>query len=340
MAHTSGLFYFLLTIKKNSSIIAYKDLKDSKGHSKTSTINVKTSEEPFTMNVDDSFVDSSLCVNLVKGLAYMDYSRLGVRVKVSHTHALKTVKVTINGRENTLKNIDQYASEFTFIDSNKIEKVGDVVIGFYAVDVNGREDSHSITYKTYKIIEPPVKPTIKYEVTPGLFLSEGEKIVFSGESADISNYQVIYALESCDVINATSFCNNHADSYMHDKGTLTSNLNNNASGTIRYCILKDFGVDKDATIVTYDSNNSRKFHIHPQEPDHINSRFYALQFLKDAKPGDKIYISKAENTTKIIKLRKEHGLSQEDLGNAINVSRQAITKWESGEGTPDIDNLI
>ena len=42
---------------------------------------------------------------------------------------------------------------------------------------------------------------------------------------------------------------------------------------------------------------------------------------------------------KIKELRKKKGLSQEELANSLNVSRQAITKWESGEGTPDIDNL-
>ncbi len=42
---------------------------------------------------------------------------------------------------------------------------------------------------------------------------------------------------------------------------------------------------------------------------------------------------------KIKELRKKKGLSQEELANELNVSRQAITKWESGTGKPDIDNL-
>ena len=43
---------------------------------------------------------------------------------------------------------------------------------------------------------------------------------------------------------------------------------------------------------------------------------------------------------KIRTLRKNAGLSQEQLGEKINVSRQAITKWESGDGLPDIYNLV
>ena len=38
--------------------------------------------------------------------------------------------------------------------------------------------------------------------------------------------------------------------------------------------------------------------------------------------------------------RKQLGLSQEKLAEELHISRQAITKWESGAGTPDIANLM
>ena len=38
-------------------------------------------------------------------------------------------------------------------------------------------------------------------------------------------------------------------------------------------------------------------------------------------------------------LRKSNNLTQEELAEKLNVSRQAITKWESGLGTPDISNI-
>lgn len=42
---------------------------------------------------------------------------------------------------------------------------------------------------------------------------------------------------------------------------------------------------------------------------------------------------------KLKRIRKENNLTQEELSEKLNVSRQAITKWESGEGIPDIENL-
>ena len=34
------------------------------------------------------------------------------------------------------------------------------------------------------------------------------------------------------------------------------------------------------------------------------------------------------------------GLSQEELANRLNVSRQTISKWEVGDSTPDMEKLI
>ena len=39
-------------------------------------------------------------------------------------------------------------------------------------------------------------------------------------------------------------------------------------------------------------------------------------------------------------LRRKNGLSQEDFAEKINVSRQAVSKWERNEAYPDIENLL
>ena len=43
---------------------------------------------------------------------------------------------------------------------------------------------------------------------------------------------------------------------------------------------------------------------------------------------------------KLIKLRKSSGLSQEELGNKLNIARQTVSKWELGETTPEMDKLV
>lgn len=42
---------------------------------------------------------------------------------------------------------------------------------------------------------------------------------------------------------------------------------------------------------------------------------------------------------KIMKLRKQQGWSQEDLAIRLDISRQSVSKWESGRGCPSIDSL-
>ena len=43
---------------------------------------------------------------------------------------------------------------------------------------------------------------------------------------------------------------------------------------------------------------------------------------------------------RIQNLRKSKGMSQEELADAAGVSRQAVSKWESEQSTPDLDKVI
>ena len=43
---------------------------------------------------------------------------------------------------------------------------------------------------------------------------------------------------------------------------------------------------------------------------------------------------------KIMELRKKKGWSQEQLGERLEISRQSVSKWESGASIPDLDKIV
>ena len=43
---------------------------------------------------------------------------------------------------------------------------------------------------------------------------------------------------------------------------------------------------------------------------------------------------------KILSLRTERGMSQDDLAEKLDVSRQSVSKWETAQSTPDLDKII
>ena len=47
-----------------------------------------------------------------------------------------------------------------------------------------------------------------------------------------------------------------------------------------------------------------------------------------------------EIAERLQKLRRKNGYSQEQTAELLGISRQAVSKWESGQGKPDLDNLV
>lgn len=43
---------------------------------------------------------------------------------------------------------------------------------------------------------------------------------------------------------------------------------------------------------------------------------------------------------KLYAVRKKAGMTQNDLAEKLNVSRQAVSRWEMGTAMPDVDNLV
>lgn len=56
-------------------------------------------------------------------------------------------------------------------------------------------------------------------------------------------------------------------------------------------------------------------------------------------PGG-VKMTNMDLSEKIVKLRKNNNLTQEQLAEQLNVSRQSVSKWESGQAAPDIDKIV
>ena len=265
----------------------------------TATLSVTFEEEKKFLSIQDSYIDTSLARDMVNGKYYKDKSRLGIKIKINNTHALSSMNVKIGSNNYNLNSYMYNNASYTC--PNKLTQSGSVAVQLTAKDINGLTDTKVMYVSVDEEKSPPAIPKIEFEhksdnYTP---LSEGEKIIFTGSSENINDYQIIYALASCDVFKATSTYtsknsyNNASPSDMHSK------LHSNISSSIRYYIYKDFGQNNRP--ITQDSSNKKKFHLHPTSPNHTtNDKYYALQWLEHAKPGDMVFIYVRERVKKIL----------------------------------------
>ena len=274
-------------------------IADTNGNVKSSSFSVKSLINEPNIELDGTCVDKTICIGLVDGEVYKDSTRIGVKIQALHVHKLEVIKVFFNEREHQLTNFDGNATTFFVIDEQRIEASGTIPIVVYVKDIRGEEAVVNLSVNSLEVEIGPEIPTVEYEEPEEkVFISEGEKIMFQGFSTDLADYQIVYAVSECDIINATKFCDDIDGGYFNaDRIKLRKHCMDHISPNHRFHILKDFGVSGDDTFVFQDPKKKNRFYIRPDDDD--NEGFYALQFFPEARPGDAIFI--------YVRERRRHG---------------------------------
>ena len=265
-------------------------IADTNGTVKSASFSVKSLVNEPHIELDETCIDKTICIGLVDNEIYKDETRIGIRISVQHTYTIQTIKVIINEREHQLMDFDGEATTFFFLDEQRIEEAGTLPIIVHVKDIMGEEASINLSATVYEAEIGPEVPVVEYEEPEEkVFISEGEKIMFQGFSTDLADYQIIYAVSECDIINATKFCDDISGGYMNaDRVKLRKHCLDHVSPGHRFHILKDFGVSGDDTFIFQDSKKKNRFYIYPYDEE--MEGFYALQFFPEARPGDLIYI--------------------------------------------------
>ena len=168
--------------------------------------------------------------------------KISLDIKINHSNDLKSLSIKINDVVKELK-ISSNITSTTFI-SDILRTSGNIKVIITAIDSLNNETKKELNFGVYEEDESVHEPTISYVVEPSIFLSEGEKLQFTGTSKNISDYQIIYAATSIDVSKATECCDVYQNSYFDvDKEILKTYLLDNKSTYSRYQILKDFDED-------------------------------------------------------------------------------------------------
>ncbi len=70
------------------------------------------------------------------------------------------------------------------------------------------------------------------------------------------------------------------------------------------------------------------------------TRRFAMMSAKKNRRKSKKEENSMEFSEKLLTLRKAKNLTQEELAERLNVSRQSVSKWESGQAVPELDKIV
>lgn len=72
----------------------------------------------------------------------------------------------------------------------------------------------------------------------------------------------------------------------------------------------------------------------------LHTTTYDMTVYQQTRPKQEKEVFQISIGQRIEEARKQHGYSQEYLAEKLNVSRQAVSKWEQNKSAPDTGNLI
>lgn len=274
------------------------------GQTASKTITFQSYEENKYLSIQDSYIDNTLARDLFNDLYYIGKSRLGLRIKITHSHTLKNLTLKIGNKSYDLKSYMYNNASYTCPDI--LEQSGDVKVQLTVTDINGLTDTKIMTVFVNEDNAAPKCPVIRFEHRHPrrphrhFYFCEGEHVVFTGSSPNIEDYQIIYATGPCDVFSAFSKYNSENSYADVDSDELSDRLEEFASDDIDYYIWKDFGEGEYSRPICKHPTERFTFRLYEVAPDHdAHEEYFALQWFEHAEPGDVLYLYVRERKKKV-----------------------------------------
>ena len=274
------------------------------GQTASKIITFQSYEENKYLSIQDSYIDNTLARDLINDKYYIGKSRLGLRIKITHSHTLKSLTLKIGSMSYDLKSYMYNNASYTCPDI--LTQSGDVKIQLTVTDINGLTDTKTMTVFVNEDNAAPKCPVIRFEHKHPrrphrhFYFCEGEHVVFTGSSPNIEDYQIIYALGPCDVFSAFSKFNSENSYADADSDELSDRLEEFASDDLDYYIWKDFGEGEYSRPICKHPTEKFTFRLYEVAPDHdAHEEYFALQWFEHAEPGDVLYLYVRERKKKV-----------------------------------------